>query len=124
MDAAETDHREKTAEQHQLIESLRERNTELGNEMARIRAESDRAAATSAATIDRLEADLAKARTAIQSERTRMDEVRDELATTKADLGTAQAQATAARERAEELRADLAEARSRAAAVKDGRSER
>lgn len=113
METADAEHREKIAEQHQLVESLRTRNTDLGNEIAQIRGESDRAAAASAATIDRLETDLDEARTATASERTRVDEIRDELATTKADLATAQAQAAAARERAEELRADLTEARGR-----------
>ncbi|KAF0956802.1 hypothetical protein [Rhodococcus sp. T7] len=107
-------HEEEIAEQHRLVESLRTRATERENEITLVRKEADRASAAAAATIDRLESDLHDARSAVQSERARVDEVRDELATTKADLATALAQATAARERAEELRADLADARSRA----------
>ncbi|KAF0957317.1 hypothetical protein [Rhodococcus sp. T7] len=123
MTALTAEHRAKNAEQHSLIESLRTRTTELGEEITQVRGAADRAAAASAATIGRLESDLDEARIAIQSERTRADEVRDELATTRADLATAQAQAAAARERVEELRADLTEARSRVAAVGERRTE-
>ncbi|KAF0956907.1 hypothetical protein [Rhodococcus sp. T7] len=148
METAAAEHRDKAAEQHELVESLRRHNADLLTQIDQVRSESDRAAAAATASIERLEADLTEARTAVQSERSRADAARDELATTKADLATAQAQAAAARERAgelrdelgatkadlvtaqaqaatareraDELRAELAEARSASAATKDG----
>ncbi|UNN05291.1 hypothetical protein [Rhodococcus opacus] len=126
FDTAAAEHRDQAAEQHTLIESLRGRNTELVSEVDQVRSASDRAAATATATIERLEADLTAARTTIESERSRVDTVRDELAVAKADLATAQAQATAARERAAELRdelgalkADLVTAQAQAAAARE-----
>ncbi|QSE87062.1 hypothetical protein [Rhodococcus koreensis] len=148
MEAAAAEHRDKAAEQHELVESLRRHNADLLTQIDQVRSESDRAAAAATASIERLEADLTESRTAVQSERTRADAARDELATTKADLATAQAQAAAARERAgelrdelgatktdlvtaqaqaatareraDELRAELADARSASSATKDG----
>ena len=119
MQAAEAEYRDKAAEQHRIIESQRTRIAELDREMLQTQAGADRAAAAASATIERLEADLAEARSATQAERTRADTARDELATTKADLATAQAHAEAARERAEELRTELAEARSASVTAKD-----
>ena len=110
--AAEAEFRDTAAEQHRLIESQRARIAELDREVVQVQAGADRAAAAAAATIERLDADLAEARSATQAERMRADTARDELATTKADLATAQAHAEAARERAEELRTELAAARS------------
>ncbi|WP_139277700.1 hypothetical protein [Rhodococcus marinonascens] len=107
------------AEQHQLIESLRTRNTDLGEENTQIRGEADRAAAaatataTATATITLLESDLDQARAAIEPERARGDHIRDELTGATAELATPHAHTEAARERVEELRTDLAEARNR-----------
>ncbi|WP_072691067.1 hypothetical protein [Rhodococcus marinonascens] len=110
---AEAEHLEKLAQQHELVESLRKRVTELGDDVGRVRAEADRATAASTASIERLASDLDEARAAIQAERSRADQTRDELATTRADLAASRTQADATRERVEELRADLAEARAR-----------
>ncbi|WP_237735166.1 hypothetical protein [Rhodococcus sp. JVH1] len=126
FDSAAAEHRDQAAEQHKIIETLRGRNAELVSEVDQVRSESDRAAAAATANIERLEADLAEARTAVQSERTRVDTVRDELAAARADLATAQAQAAAARERAGELRdelgatkADLVTAQAQAATARE-----
>jgi chromosome segregation ATPase len=111
--AMESSYRERLAEQEQLVESLRTRATELGDEVAQIRGAADRASAASAATIGRLESDLGETRVAVQAERTRTDDIRDELAAARADLAAARTQTEASRERVEELRAELADIRGR-----------
>ncbi|WP_280346290.1 hypothetical protein [Nocardia neocaledoniensis] len=73
--------------QGRLVESLHHHNADLLTQIDRIWSEPDRAAAATTTSIERLEADLTEARTAIQPERIRADSVQDELAAARLGPG-------------------------------------
>ncbi|NGP09248.1 hypothetical protein G6038_28000 [Rhodococcus sp. 14C212] len=101
FEESEAAHRRRTADLEALVEQQRD-------QLARLRAAADQAAAT----VGRLESDLAAARADTAAERDRTEAVRADLAAARAETAAARAQVDAARERADELRTELRELRS------------
>lgn len=101
FEESEAAHRRRTADLEALVEQQRD-------QLARLRAAADQAAAT----VGRLESDLATARADTAAERDRTEAVRADLAAARAETAAARAQVDAARDRADELRTELRELRS------------
>ncbi|UYF97133.1 hypothetical protein OCS65_28325 (plasmid) [Rhodococcus aetherivorans] len=102
---SEAGHRRRTADLEALVEQQRD-------QLARLGAAADQAAAT----VGRLETDLAAARAETAAERDRTEAVRADLAAARAETAAARAQVEAARDRADELRTELREVRAASAA--------
>ncbi|MBC2586950.1 hypothetical protein [Rhodococcus aetherivorans] len=105
--AADTDaaHRRRITDLETLVDQQRD-------QIAQLRA----AAEQGAATVGRLDADLAAARAEAAAERDRTEAVRADLAAARVEIAAARAQVDAARDRADELRTELREVRAAAAA--------
>ncbi|MEF9411288.1 MULTISPECIES: hypothetical protein [Rhodococcus] len=111
LDQAQQTHRAQVADLEHRIGVLTAQAEDHRDQLTRLRADADNAAAAAAATIERLGADLAAARAETAAERERTDRVRADLEAARTEAAAAHAQADAARERADELRAELREVR-------------